>query len=501
MSGRTIYDGEIHKCPSCGATLSSFAVKCSICDIELRGVETVKSATDLVALLDSVERKRGVIDDNTILEREIWIIENFPIPNTKEDILEFIVLAASHIDMSKANAENDKLMQAWKKKFEQAYYKARIIFGDSVEFQRVEKIHKEELIKPKRNKIMIFLAPIALFVLLAIVIAVSIGIKNKEKEQSESVLNLTTAQITVADEDILGAPYQDVVAVFKSLGFTNIETKEFPHASNENGEVVSVSINGSTNFSVGDRFAYETKIIINYRIITPIELTVSSEEWVGQDYQDAIEFFKRLGFANVQAIANKTTEGRTAEISKITINGISHFNIGDSIQSNAQILVYYNVLTHADLIFSSEDLLGQEYNAVIKKFELQGFTNIETIAWKEAETDEGKQNDEVEKVVINGISGFDSGTSFPLNAKVTIYYRVITSAKLDFSFSKVEGKKYTTVTQMFEDLGFTNITYKTRDRLFNKNEVYKIEINGKANAFKEGNRFALDSEIVIYYNV
>ncbi len=423
MSERRIrYDGEIHRCPNCGSTLPSFTTKCPICDIELRGVETVYSVAELTARLDSVERRRGIIDDKTILEREIWIIENFPIPNAKEDILEFLVLAASHIDISKANAENDKLMQAWKKKFEQAYYKAKLTFGDSPDFQRIEDIYKNELIKPKKKRSIKFLLPFLISILFLGCIGIGLG-----------MLNLTTAKVSLSDEDLLGEQYDDVVTMFQSLGFTNIETKELPNATKENGEVVSVSINGDTDFSAWDRFPYEAKIVVSYRVVTPITLTVSTEDLIGQNYHDATAILNMLGFANVQKME-----------------------------------------------------------------------------WKDSNTDEGKENDEVEKVIINGLSTFSAGESFNSNATIVVYYRVITSAKLDFSYSDViqknKGTKYKTVKEMFKSLGFTNVRCEEgkEDKWlngFDKNDVYKIEINGISNHFYKDDRFALNSQIIIYYYI
>lgn len=168
---KQFYDGELHKCPGCGEVLGAFATKCS-CGYELRGIKTSNVAADLETKLQAIEFKRGIIDDKSIKERKIGIIENCFIPNTKEDIFEFMILAASHIDMRDKRAKRDKLMLAWKKKFEQAYYKAKISFGDSEDFQKVHRIYKDEIIKPRIIKILKIAGIIAidaLFILFCVI--------------------------------------------------------------------------------------------------------------------------------------------------------------------------------------------------------------------------------------------------------------------------------------------------------------------------------------------
>jgi predicted amidophosphoribosyltransferase len=36
---KTVYEGNLHKCPNCGETLQSFVVNCPTCDYELRNTE------------------------------------------------------------------------------------------------------------------------------------------------------------------------------------------------------------------------------------------------------------------------------------------------------------------------------------------------------------------------------------------------------------------------------------------------------------------------------
>ena len=108
------YEGEIHKCSQCGEVLDSFTTVCPSCGYELRGSSTTSAVKEFAAKLDGV---------TTEYQKEN-IIRSFPIPNTKEDIFEFMILASSNID----ERPNKDVFNAWIAKFEQCYQKAKLSF-------------------------------------------------------------------------------------------------------------------------------------------------------------------------------------------------------------------------------------------------------------------------------------------------------------------------------------------------------------------------------------
>ncbi|GHV11265.1 hypothetical protein FACS189491_02180 [Spirochaetia bacterium] len=87
--------------------------------------------------------------------RKMELIKNYPIPTTKEDLFEFIVLAASHIETqgpSPANNMNYRIEKAafnaknsaWKAKISQAQSKAVLAFaGDSATLNQINTITKQ----------------------------------------------------------------------------------------------------------------------------------------------------------------------------------------------------------------------------------------------------------------------------------------------------------------------------------------------------------------------
>ena len=54
-------EGDLKKCPSCGAPVESFNTKCAACGHEFRGTEASKTISSLFEKLESIERERDTI--------------------------------------------------------------------------------------------------------------------------------------------------------------------------------------------------------------------------------------------------------------------------------------------------------------------------------------------------------------------------------------------------------------------------------------------------------
>lgn len=89
-------------------------------------------------------------------EQKYNLIVNFPVPNTKEDLLEFMILISSNIDSKK---ELDDLeTKAWISKLEQVYEKANLVMGDTPHFSEINNIytHKKRQLKIRKFKSRLF---------------------------------------------------------------------------------------------------------------------------------------------------------------------------------------------------------------------------------------------------------------------------------------------------------------------------------------------------------
>jgi len=147
--------GDVKKCPACGAMVQSFQTKCTDCGHEFSNIEANASIDKLFKMLNDAEDNRkedsdtsnplkaigsfyaksfsGLTGPGKVDKKKMEIISNFPIPTTKNDILEFLSLAvpkAKQIGnfLTKNNPENkahNEFVPVWKTKCEQIIMKAK----------------------------------------------------------------------------------------------------------------------------------------------------------------------------------------------------------------------------------------------------------------------------------------------------------------------------------------------------------------------------------------
>lgn len=176
---KTVYEGNLHKCPNCGEVLNSFVTNCPTCGHEIRDTQGVSSVRQLAIKLEQLESKRppkkgtniftqtfsGGTQLQSIDEQKIDLIRNFSIPNTKEDVLEFIVLAAANIDLKVYGLDSSRyqmldparreLSDAWLAKLEQADQKAEIMFGHTQEYLSMRNVYENKMKAIKKQKLQI----------------------------------------------------------------------------------------------------------------------------------------------------------------------------------------------------------------------------------------------------------------------------------------------------------------------------------------------------------
>ncbi|MDR2313804.1 MAG: zinc ribbon domain-containing protein [Spirochaetaceae bacterium] len=174
--------GNIRKCPACGSEIPAMTAVCPSCGHEFSNTQVANSVQIFFEKLDAIdndvyereaEKERSLAGSvggifssmfatggSAGVKRKISMIEGYPIPNAKEDILEFIVFASSRFKgikkplpfmsvsaMSGPVAADLQMDAAWKTKCEQAYTKAKLSFGsDKDTIARIESILKEKKI-------------------------------------------------------------------------------------------------------------------------------------------------------------------------------------------------------------------------------------------------------------------------------------------------------------------------------------------------------------------
>lgn len=157
------FAGVLYKCPNCGEVMGSYQTHCEACGYELRGTSASNGVKQLSIQLDVIEsqrigkkkkkRSRKAKEPDEIDLRKITLIRSFGIPNAKEDLLDFAVLAASNLDYSElAYGGATTLSSAWMSALRQSYEKSRIIFSDSNERESIRGLIDEANRNTKKEK-------------------------------------------------------------------------------------------------------------------------------------------------------------------------------------------------------------------------------------------------------------------------------------------------------------------------------------------------------------
>lgn len=173
---RQEFAGKIIKCPNCGEVLKSFVTNCPSCGFELRDTNTTSSIKEFTLKLEAIESRRSLCKDKKHSfiskiygsdgkltdtdEQKISLIRSFSVPNTKEDVLEFMVLASSNVDVSiygwgdkgVITESRKAVTEAWIAKMEQVYEKAKLMFANTPEFQKIEKTYLKKVMEVKKRK-------------------------------------------------------------------------------------------------------------------------------------------------------------------------------------------------------------------------------------------------------------------------------------------------------------------------------------------------------------
>lgn len=143
--------GDVKKCPNCGEPVEPMAVKCSACGYEFRNVEALKSSQRLAEKLEAIDEAYrgkkiehnvgfGMKEDRTIFEvgrEQVTAIKSFPVPTTKEDLLDFAISMQSKWKSSTMGDDQLGLKSAYKEKYDECVNKAQILFPNDPMFQGV----------------------------------------------------------------------------------------------------------------------------------------------------------------------------------------------------------------------------------------------------------------------------------------------------------------------------------------------------------------------------
>ena len=231
---KEIYEGVIHKCPNCGAVIDAYNTTCKSCGFEIRSENALSSVQELSRKLENIESQRNLskkksflsnlygLSTDPVYSAKATAIMNYPIPNTKEEILEFMVLASSNVnsdavagvgDAAQYYQYRDSLVEqnAWLSKMEQAYKKAQLNFPTDPTFALVKQIYEQknsEINSKKKKKTLLYVAIILVLILLIVLCiwGVSRSVDSEKNKKSKEIERLE-AVVSEMEEDIAYGDY------------------------------------------------------------------------------------------------------------------------------------------------------------------------------------------------------------------------------------------------------------------------------------------------------
>ena len=138
--------GNIVTCPACGAHIPGGNAVCPECGHVFNNIEANSSVTRLNKRLEEVEKKYSKKEKKT--KQSFWdadttdcdrddemarVVNRFPIPNSRGDLLEFLPWLKSQAEM-KYDGSNNSYIDACRAKYKECVLKARTTFQNDPAF-------------------------------------------------------------------------------------------------------------------------------------------------------------------------------------------------------------------------------------------------------------------------------------------------------------------------------------------------------------------------------
>ncbi len=491
---------SIRKCPNCGATISHYEHECSYCGTEFKNFESSNILKEFSNGLEKIiskelpkyhskesflkktigrdfksgsEKEEFEIEIEEKHKKEIAnYIKCYPIPSSKEELLEFMLLVTSNIDLKNTD---DIEQEAWINKMNQIYKKAKIIITNPDDLKDIEDIYNKKTKEIKFRKVYTILTVLGTFVIsmllmvalinfyyaigiLLIVLAIGLFIFYKMRGQDIKLLQNREKLVYIfLIVLIIGA----FILIFAGHNYSRNKTydKNYDNYYNEtikkNDVEIIIDFQENILFNRYDveLSAYDQKVVISH----------GEDKTVNFKLPDGIHklSFKNLDDDTIDTI-NLVVKGNTkvtykischTDETKITEMAVEYLdenkdNTADSENKEVEEPKEDNTITEEELEGQNKDIVimlvlpeeyvNEDYKDVEKEMRDLGFTNI-VLEAKETE-DVNKQNGMVADLTIDG-GHYDRGEKFNKNVEVKITYWELKTIKLDKIVLPKEGSK------------------------------------------------------------
>lgn len=220
--------GDVRKCPTCGALVPALAVSCAECGFEFSSIEASSSAQTLskkIAEIKETASKRknerptqtssikdvflGNDIDIDANEQIISLVENFPVPNSKDDLFDLIMFLKGE--------------DVYDKKYKECLNRAKLLYPTDPLFIKIMEQNKEE---KKKNilitGVVVIVLIIAIIILLLLNNYESPSLK-AEQDKAVKVMMIINMPYHEFQDYVADADPEITKKVFKELGVKSFD--------------------------------------------------------------------------------------------------------------------------------------------------------------------------------------------------------------------------------------------------------------------------------------
>lgn len=313
--------------------------------------------------------------------------------------------------------------------------------------------------------------------------------------------------------DCIGKNYQTIVDKLTAEGFHNIKIVPYADLSmdrkDEDGKITRITINNSESFYLGDYFAADSIIQIDYHTLDPermadVQIPASYDSFTEMDYLAACKEFLTAGFTNITLIPKydvRFYEGsKSGVVQSITVNGETTFLRG----------VWLPYDTEVKITYRTKDLkyIGEDYQEINKVLTTMGFSDIELMPLNDLGINELKKAGQVVSVLI-GDTELGEAEELNLLSHIVIQYHSERQAednqvKITTASKELTGENYEEVVETLRAMGFTRVRAVALEDLSNEiihknGDVSEVSIGGTTK-FSVGEIFDKSAEVIVSYH-
>lgn len=320
-------------------------------------------------------------------------------------------------------------------------------------------------------------------------------------------------RVPLSRTDCIGKSYQAIVDKLTAEGFHNIKLVPYADLSmdqrEEDGRITRISINNSEEFHLGDYFAADSLIQIDYHTLDPkrmtdVQIPASYSDFSLTDYATVRNDFLKAGFTNITLIPEYDVGlfdgAKNGMTQSVTVNGESVFLAGTWLPCDAEVRITYRT--------KELKYLGENYQEIQKKLSTMGFKDVELMAQNDLGIHELKKDGQVISVLIDNVE-MNEAEEWNLLAHITVQYHSEQQAnaaqvKVTVSSKDLQGEQYEEAVSTLKEMGFINVSTTALENLSNEiihknGTVSKISI-GDTEKFSAGEIFDKSAAVIVSYH-